>query len=209
MRNYIVRFLLPAGLLALPALVRAQDRAPAVTHLTPYAGYLSFGDFADGPMGTRLTSRGAALYGVQLGIDVAPNVTVVGNLAYASSNLQIGVPLVGGYDIAQATTLFYDGGLQFHLPTVGDAASGLRPYAEVGVGAMRYEVQRGFLTATSTNLAANLGGGLDLQLSRAVGLRLMVKDYIGRFDFREATGLDLTGNLAHNLVYGVGVNLGF
>jgi hypothetical protein len=208
-RNYIVRSLLPAGLLAAPALVGAQDRVPTVAHLTPYAGYVSFGDFADGPLGTRLTSSGAALYGVQLGLDVVPGVSLVGNLGYASSNLRIGAPLVGGYDIAPANALLYDGGLQFHLPTLGDASAGIRPYAEVGIGGMRYQVQRGPLTATSTNFVTSVGGGMDLQMSRTVGLRLMLKDYIGRFDFREATGLDLTGNLAHNLVYGVGVNLGF
>ncbi len=209
MKNYVVRLSVLAGAVLLPTVSSAQERAPVVVRLTPYVGYIAFGSFANGPLGTRLTSQGSALYGVQLGLDLAPNVALVGNLGYATSSLEVGAPLIGGVRLADANALLYDGGIQLRFPAMGAAASVVVPFVEGGAGAIRYDVRRGPLVATSTNFAANFGGGLDLQLGRAVGLRLMAKDYVGRFDFREAAGLDLTGNLAHNMVYGVGVNLGF
>jgi hypothetical protein len=50
---------------------------------------------------------------------------------------------------------------------------------------------------------------MDMQLNRDLGLRLMIKDHISRFDFGEAIGFNVTGNRAHNWVAGVGVNLGW
>ena len=56
------------------------------------------------------------------------------------------------------------------------------PFLQGGVGAMRYEVESGFLNTTATNVAYNVGGGVDVQLTPNLGLRLMAKDYIGKFD---------------------------
>lgn len=207
----ITRFVSIASVSALsllPMLAQAQQQGtPNVARITPYAGYMAFGDIANGPLGSRITNRAAPVYGVQLGLDVLPNVALVGNVAYASSRIEAGLPIIGGIGIGDSQVLMYDGGVQLRLPGVL-SSGGITPYVEGGVGAIRYAVQVGPVSTTSTNVAANFGGGVDLQLGRALGIRLMAKDYVGKFDFQEAVGFGMSGSLAHNWVMGVGLSLG-
>lgn len=185
------------------------QRAPTVARLTPYVGYVHFGNFIEGPIGTRLTNQSAAVYGAQLGIDLTPNVALVGNIGYSDSNVQVGIPIIGGLNIADSKVVMYDGGLQLRLPATTALGTGLVPFVEGGVGAMKYEVRTGPLKTNSTNFAVIWGGGVDVQLSRGLGLRGMVKDHMGKFDFNEATSFNINSKYAHNWVYGVGLNLGF
>jgi hypothetical protein len=46
-------------------------------------------------------------------------------------------------------------------------------------------------------------------MSRAVGLRLSAKDYMGKFDVREATSLDMNTPMAHNFAITAGLRIGF
>lgn len=193
----------------LPSALFAQRSVPAAVRVTPYVGYMTFGNYLSGPIGTRIANQSTAVYGAELGFDVAPNVAIVGNIGYADSNVQVGLPIIGGLSIADSKVLMYDGGLQLRLPTTTALGSGIVPFVQGGAGAMRYEIRSGPLKTHATNFAANVGGGIDLQLSRAIGIRGMVKDYIGKFDFKEATQLNLNNNVAHNWVYSVGLNLGF
>jgi outer membrane protein with beta-barrel domain len=210
MLTRFVRSFTLVALAATPAIVTAQKKqAPTIVRLTPYVGYMAFGSIASGPLGSQLTNAGAPLYGLQLGIDVTPNVALVGNLGYSDSNIEVGLPIIGGLKVADSKAVLYDGGLQLRLPTLSSMGTGIVPYVEAGAGAIHYEVRGGPVTTRSTNLAVNYGGGLDLQMTRALGLRVMVKDYVGKFDFKEATGLSLNGNTAHNWLFGAGLNLGF
>jgi hypothetical protein len=36
-----------------------------------------------------------------------------------------------------------------------------------------------------------------------------VKDYVGKFDFKEATTFDLNSRVSHNVAFTVGLTLGF
>ncbi|MCC6927669.1 MAG: outer membrane beta-barrel protein [Gemmatimonadaceae bacterium] len=196
-----------AALVILPARVQAQK--PVVARLTPYVGYMAFGDYVDGPIGTRITNSNSALYGVTAGLDLSRNVSLVGNIGYTDSNVRVGLPIIGGVNIADSKVLLYDGGLQFRLPQGGALGTGIAPFVEVGAGAIRYEVRTGPLTTNATNFAGNFGGGLDLQLNRSIALRGAVKDYVGKFDFHEATSFDLSSKVAHNVAFTVGITLGF
>jgi hypothetical protein len=210
MTTRLVRSLVALALVAPTASGWAQRQAPpAVARITPYVGLITFGSFANGPIGTRLSNQSSAIYGAQLGLSLTPNVALVGNVGYTDSNIEVGLPIIGGLKIAESKALLYDGGLQLRLPAVTSLGTGVVPYVEAGAGAIRYEVRAGPLTTKATNFAANYGGGVDLQVSRALGLRVMAKDYVGKFDFKEATGFNVSGNTAHNWVFGVGVNLGF
>src|SRR5437764_8257157 len=107
-----------AGLFAVvgsTSLASAQS-APIATgtvfELTPYAGYMIFGDYLKGPLGTSISNAPGALYGVQLGMKLAPNISLIGNVGYSSSDVQAGIPFLGGYSIAHSSTLLYDGGSQ-------------------------------------------------------------------------------------------------
>jgi Outer membrane protein beta-barrel domain len=195
---------LTALLLALiPATARAQR--PNVARVTPYVGYLTFGNYADGPIGTRISNESSAMYGVALGLDIAPNLALVGNIGYTDSNVRVGLPVIGGVNIADSKVLVYDAGLQLRLPSM---RTGLVPFVEAGAGAMRYEVRSGPLTTNATNFAGNIGAGIDLQLNRNIGVRGAVKDYIGKFDFREATTFELNSRVSHNVAFTLGLTLG-
>jgi hypothetical protein len=190
---------------AMPAL--AQRPSATSARVTPYVGYMTFGNYVDGPLGTAVRNSGAPLYGVQLGVNLTPNVALVGNAAYASSNLEVGVPILGGLNLGSSNVLVYDAGVQLRLPT--GTSTGFVPFVEGGAGAMRTEVTAGPVTAKSTSFAFNYGGGVDLQLTRNIGLRGSVKDYVGKLDLKEVTGLDINTKTTHNWAFSVGLNLGF
>jgi opacity protein-like surface antigen len=207
-RNFVNRLattLLGATVFATP--IFAQK--PAVARLTPYAGYIQFGSFMDGPIGTRISNQGTAILGGELALDIAPNVAIVGNVGYADSNIEVGLPIIGGFDIADSKVLMYDGALQLRLPMSSTLGSGITPFVQGGLGAMRYEIRAAGLESKSTNLAANVGAGIDLQLSRNLGVKLMAKDYIGKFDMQEATGFNFNQKTTHNFAFTAGISLGF
>lgn len=205
-KNFVSRLattLLGATVFATP--VFAQQSKPTVARLTPYVGYIQFGHFMDGPIGSRVSNQGTAIVGGELGLDIAPNVSIVGNVGYADSNIEVGLPIIGGFNIADSKVLLYDGALQLRLPMT----SGLTPFVQAGAGAMRYDIRAGSLSTKSTNLAGNVGAGVDLQFSRNLGVRLMAKDYIGRFDMKEATGFNFNQKTTHNWALTAGISLGF
>lgn len=187
----------------------ATAQKPSIARITPYAGYLTFGDYVHGPIGTRISNESAAVYGVQVGLDLARNVALVGNIGYSDSNVRVGIPIIGGLNIADSKVLLYDGGLQFRLPAVSTLGTGITPFVEAGAGAIRYEVRTGPLTTNATNFAGNFGGGLDLNFNRNIGVRAQVKDYVGKFDFKQATRFNLESKVAHNVAFSLGLNLGF
>jgi hypothetical protein len=177
--------------------------------LTPYAGYMIFGDYLKGPLGTSISNAPGALYGVQLGMKLAPNISLIGNLGYTSSDIKAGIPFLGGYSIAHSSTLLYDGGIQLDLPISTGTGLNLKPFGQVGVGAMRYNISESILQTNATNFAANVGVGADVALGQGMGLRLMAKDYIGKFNFQGATSLDVQGQTANNFALSAGLRFNF
>jgi len=179
-----------------------------VMQVTPYAGYLISGDILKGPVGTSLSTAGGPVYGAQVGLKIAPSVSLIGNLGYSKGDLRVGVPILGGYSVGNSTMLMYDGGVELTLPS---GASGLAfaPFLQLGAGAMRYEANTSVISTHATNFAGNAGVGADISLGPSMGLRLMAKDYIGKFDFKEATALDLSGETTHNWALSAGLRLAF
>ena len=177
--------------------------------VTPYAGYMISGDFIKGPLGTSVYNAPGALYGAQLGMKLSPNVALVGNLGYSTSDVRIGIPFIGGYSVATSSMLLYDGGLQVELPITTASGFTLKPFLQGGAGAIRYGVQQSLVKLTATNFAANFGGGADITLGQSLGLRLMAKDYVGKFDFKEATSRDLQSGTAHNWGLSAGLRVNF
>ena len=201
-----------AGVLS-ASVASAQMAAPSSNgtafELTPYAGYMIFGNYLKGPLGTNVSNAPGALYGVQLGMKLSPMVSLVGNLGYTSSDVTVGVPFLGGYSIANSSTLLYDGGLQLELPMT--TASGLRfqPFGQIGAGAMRYDINASVLETHATNFAANAGLGADIGIGQNMGIRLMAKDYFGKFNFQDATSLNVQGQTAHNWALSAGLRFNF
>ena len=192
------------------ALLNAQaPLSGQVMQVTPYAGYLISGDILKGPLGTSLSTAGGPVYGAQVGLKLAPAISLIGNVGYSTGDLKVGVPILGGYSVGNSTMLMYDGGIELTLPN--GAASGLSfaPFLQVGAGAMRYEANTSVISTHATNFAGNAGVGADVALGPSMGLRLMVKDYIGKFDFKEATALDVSGETTHNWALSAGLRLAF
>ena len=185
----------------------AQQAKPKVFDISPYAGYMMFGNLFEGPIGTSVSAGSGPVYGAQATLSMSKNFAIYGNVGYSSSDLKVGLPILGGIDIGSSKALMYDGGVEVKVPM--QAASVVTPFVQGGIGAMRYEVDASFLNAKATNVTYNVGGGVDVRLSPNFGLRLMAKDYIGKFDFKEATSFDLNGKTTNNVALMVGVNLGF
>lgn len=215
MRNatHVLVGLSALALSSLPQRASAQARSPVATatafEVTPYAGYLFSGAMMDGPLGTSVGPAPAALVGTQLGMRIMPNVTVIANLATGSSDVKAGIPILGGISVAQSRVVLYDAGLQLDLPMATASGAAFSPFVQAGVGAMRYDLTESFLTTTSTNLSGNVGIGADVSVGSGVGIRLMAKDYIGKFDFQEATSFDVNTNTTQNYAVSLGLRFSF
>jgi hypothetical protein len=207
MKRSIRTSMIGAAVLASAMPLAAQQIKPTVFDVTPYAGYMMFGKLFTGPVGTSISAGSGPVYGAQMSLTMAKNVALYGNVGYSSSDLKIGLPIIGGLDVGSSKALMYDGGVELKVPM--QAASVVTPFVQGGVGAIKYEVSSGFLDANATNVAYNFGGGLDVRLRPSFGVRLMAKDYLGKFDFKEATSFDLNSKTTNNVALSVGVKLGF
>lgn len=199
-----------APLSAQRGLIPLESPNTSVVQFTPYAGYMSYGDFYRPWSGTSLSPQGGALYGAQVGFALVPNVALYGNAAYGKTNLQVGAPTIGVLDAGSSSMWLFDGGLQFTFPGAGWEPAPVRPFLQVGAGAMRYDLDGPDVTNTSaTNFEWNVGAGIDARLTRGVGLRLMAKDYVGRFNYRNLTGYPMDGPTTQNWAFTAGLRLGF
>ena len=199
------------SLAAVGALVSRSAVAQTSTRVevTPYAGYMVFGDFVKGPLGTSISNAGGALLGAELGVAVTPNIALVGNAARASGDINIGLPFLDGISVGSSSAWMFDGALQLSLPlSLPLTERAFTPFVQLGAGAMRHKMTIG-LSTDATNFVGTVGAGADFGLTRAIGLRVMAKDYIGRFDVREATTLDYEPEIAHNFAFSAGVKIAF
>ena len=171
--------------------------------IAPYAGYLLFDDFVDGPLGTSVGGGSGPVYGLQLAFPLTSHLAVVGHVGYADSELRAGIPLLGGVDFGKHTALLYDGAVQLS----GGGRFG--PFVQAGIGGMRQEITVSGLTTDATSVVYSVGGGLDVALTQGLALRLMAKDYAGEFDFREATFLDIDSGTMHNVALSAGLRFRF
>jgi hypothetical protein len=210
-----------AGLLAAAAFTatsaeaqrRVGRRMPVINEtpgpsVTPYGGYMVFGDIASGPFGTNLTSSSGAVYGAQAQLPLGQVLSVIGNVAYAQPTLRFGVPILGGVDFGKSDVWMYDAGFQLSAPTRAGSQA-ITPFVQLGAGGMKYDVQVAGINRSATNLAVNAGVGVDVPLAQNLGIRLFAKDYIGKFDINEATGVDYDAKTSHNIALSAGLKLQF
>jgi len=194
---------------AAPLMAQAPESG-TVFHVSPYVGYMVFGDFIKGPLGTSVSNAPSALYGTQLGLSLSPNLSLIGNIAYTQSDIKVGVPILGGVGVGSSSTLLYDAGLEYNLGQMARGTIPLSPFVQAGVGAMKYDINAASILEThATNRAGNVGLGADVTLARGMAVRLLAKDYIGKFNFQDATGFGLNGDVTHNLAFSAGLRFDF
>jgi opacity protein-like surface antigen len=212
------RFLVSAAFVAaLAAPLAAQSSVvtgePSVFTLTPYAGYIAYGDHFETGTGAEFTNDNAAIYGVQLGIDMTPNLALVGNFGYSRTNWEFEFTGPSERHAGDVGVWLYDGNLQLKFPFAAGAGT-FSPFAQVGVGAMKFTADRtDFESDGTTNVAFNAGLGADFNVG-ALGLRLMAKDYISSFKWDEFRNANSTRDLrdagtSHNFAFTLGLKLGF
>lgn len=194
---------------ALATPTAAQGRTtPSVIKVVPYVGYVNYGSYIDGPLGSRVGNAGAPIYGAQLGIDLSKDFEFVGNIGFSPTQIEASLPILGGLRVADSKVLLYDAGLQYNLPTLAGVGSGMRPFAVAGAGAMRTEVSVGSLNASSTDFAFNFGGGVDVEVSNRWAIRASARDYVGKLNVGDAVNLTLETRRTHNWAFTVGAKIG-
>jgi opacity protein-like surface antigen len=212
------KFLVSAALVAAAAAPLAAQssvitREPTVFSLTPYVGYIAYGDHFETANGAEFTNDNGAIYGAQLGIDITPNLALVGNFGYSKTNWEF--EFNGGAEsfAGDVGVWLYDGNLQLKFPFAAGAGT-FSPFAQAGVGAMKFTADRDDFDADgTTNVAFNAGLGADFNIG-ALGIRALVKDYISSFkwdEFRNANDpndLEDAGT-SHNFAFTLGLKLGF
>jgi opacity protein-like surface antigen len=205
----MVRKLLLAGTLAglaLAAPAAAQVSSGPSFGLTPYAGYMKFGRLVSGPFGTSIRDAGAAVYGAEAQLGLTRGIALIGNVAYSQPDLEIGAPLIGDVSVGRSSVLLYDAALRLRVPVTGGLP--ISPFVQGGAGAVRQSFDIGPASTHATNFAYNVGAGADVSLAPRLGLQLMVKDYIGKFDAREATSVSVDTKTTHNWAVSAGLRLG-
>jgi hypothetical protein len=194
------------ALFATPLTLAAQSSVRGGV-ITPYAGYLIAGRWYDGPIGANVAPANTPLVGAQLTVPITRGLSLVGSLGYASGDVRVGLPVLGGINVGENRLLVYDGGLELGGHSRGGV--GIAPFVQVGVGGITNTIRSAFLTTQSTNLVYTGGVGIDVALARAVGVRVMAKDHVGRFDTQEAIGIASRGNLSHHWALSAGLKLAF
>lgn len=193
---------------ATPAVAQAPGSG-TVLHVSPYAGYMIFGNYLSGPLGTTLSNAPAMIYGTQVNLSLAPQLSLVGNLGYTASDIKVGIPFLGGVSVGHSSMLIYDAGLEYNFGAATEHSLPFAPFIQAGVGAIRYDINESVISTQATNFAGNVGVGADYTLTRGIALRFLAKDYIGKFNFQDATGLGISGNTAHNFALSAGLRFDF
>ena len=220
------KFLVGAALMAaVAAPLSAQDAGSPVTDghgsafVGPYVGYMNFGELFDFGADRDLSFENGLFFGGQLGYSFNPNFSVLGNLGYTKSKLQVKQdnpdPDVNQNISGDLGVFLYDANVQFRLPVaLGAGSAAFAPFVQGGVGQLKYTADYDDIGSKgNTSTTFNVGLGADVQLTKYAGLRLMAKDYITSLSWDQFENVsfddNVNNNTAHNLAFTVGLNLGF
>ncbi|HEY0970579.1 MAG TPA: outer membrane beta-barrel protein [Gemmatimonadales bacterium] len=188
--------------------------------ITPYAGYMWFGDLAEYATGTELTNDDSWIVGAQAKVRMTSRWSVVGNFGYARTNFELEEGPVLGPDVPTSGEIGYwlmDADLQYQLPFTMRNGT-VSPFIQGGIGAVRYTAEADDFDAdqSKTDLAFNAGIGVDIE-SGPIGFQIMLKDYVTSLDwdkFRDFTNqvaddeIDRS-RIANNLALTAGLRINF
>lgn len=215
MRKFIVSAALVAAFAAPAAAQESMTgNKVSVFSITPYVGYVFFGDFFEGANGAEYTIDNTGIYGAEATLDIGRSVSLVGNFGYSKSNFEFETANTERRSGPDLGFFLYDGSLRLRLP-MGNRTTTFSPYVQGGVGAMRYTPDTDDFNGgnATTNVAFNVGAGATWKFM-GVGLRGEVKDYISSLDFKSAQNANDFNDLrdatiAHNLAVSLGLTFAF
>src|SRR5688572_7719866 len=157
-RVFVGALILGAAAAPLAAQQSSFSNKPAVFTISPYVGYMNFGDYFETSNNIEFSNENGALYGAQAQLDLGRFFSLYGNFGYTSSKFTF----ENYYGSGQALNLndvgvwLYDGGVQLRMPISRDAATGISPFVQAGGGAVRYSSDSDDIrSSSSTNAAFN------------------------------------------------------
>ena len=163
--------------LALFAVLAAAAATPAAAQLggrfsvQPYAGYGFFGTLPEG--GPRL--KESVAYGGRAAYQLSDQFALIGNFQRSQSSVE------GIASDREAAVDHWSAGVEFSYVPRGGAEGMLPVLLEAGLGQVRYGFEEVFGTENDSDLAANIGVGSALQLSRNFAIRYGANDYISNY----------------------------
>jgi hypothetical protein len=193
---------------AVPAAAQKSSAIPinrGPFSIAPYAGYLITESFIEGPLDIGLGAVSSPLFGVQASLPLAPAASLVGTIGYASGDLEVGLPILGGIPVGNTTALLLDAAVELRAHGGGRFA----PLVQLGGGALRREVTVAGISADATDFQVSLGLGADLPIAANLALRLLAKDHYGRSDFGGLGELRARTRELHNVALTAGLQLSF
>ena len=218
MRKFIVgAALVVAAAAPLSAQESVTGSKVSVFSITPYVGYVYYGDFFKTSNGLNYTQQNSGIYGAEATLDVGRAVSLVGNFGYSKTNFKFDREGSAPTDIPASGDLgnwLYDGSLRLKLPfTMG--MSSFAPYVQGGVGAVRYTFDTNNFNAknSTTNVAFNAAVGATWKIM-GFGLRGEVKDYITSLDWQRASDANTFNDItkadkANNIAVSLGLTFAF
>jgi hypothetical protein len=177
--------------------------------VAPYGGYLVSQKFIEGPLNTSLGVQSSALYGVQASLPLAPSSSLVGTVGYSSGNLEVGIPILGGVDVGNSSTLLLDASVELRLDSWQEKGKRFVPFAQLGGGALRREVTVAGVSASTTDFMVSGGVGADFPINRNLAIRIMGKDHYGKADFGSVGGFSAKTEDLHTLALTGGLRISF
>ena len=205
------RLIVGALALAASAAPIAAQSKPTVFTISPYAGYMVFGDYFENSNNIEFSNENGGLFGAQAMLDLGRIFSLYGNFGYTKTKWTFENYFGPGdnLNLDDVGVWVYDGGLQLRLPVSNDAMSGISPFVQAGAGAVRYSSESDDIrSSSSTNAAFNFGGGIDWQIGK-FGIRLMAKDYVTSLDWSDFDNVELEDRKAHNWGLTAGFKIGF
>lgn len=174
--------------------------------IAPYGGYLVSQTFFEGPIGTELNVQSAPLFGVQASLPLAPGASLVGSIAHASGDLDIGVPILGGVAVGTGSTTLFDASVELRM---GSERSRFLPVVQLGGGAIQRKVTVAGVDADATDFQVSGALGADFPVTSNLSVRVMAKDHWGKADFGSVGPLSAKSDDLHAVALMGGVRFTF
>ena len=220
MRKFLVGALLVAAVAAPAAAQESVTGAgkPSVFTISPYVGYVNYGNWFKTSNDVKYTNKNGALYGAQASFDLGRVVSIGGNFGYSRTRWQFQRDATGtandvNIDLNKVGVWLYDGDITLKVP-YNLGMTSLAPFVQGGIGGMRFTLDdNNFSTQNrSSKVAYNYGLGTDVKFGGG-GVRLMAKDYISSFGWNKPSDTSSlndiqNSNRAHSWVFSLGLNVG-